>query len=126
MFLIIQVDFQDELSNLWLSSLRIILLALSFMMLIAFGARLIAGPGGHKKAVDYDAVTVGNLDFWIGVGIVYPTTESPAYGRCGCVYPLFASHSRRSISCLGIYSSSAAGLSEWVYRISAGMCSLQR
>lgn len=48
MFLLIQGDFQDGLSNLWLSSLRIILLALSFMLLIAFGARLIAGPGGRK------------------------------------------------------------------------------
>lgn len=49
MFLIIQVNLHDEISYLWLSPLRIILLAFSFMMLIAFGARLIVGPGGIKK-----------------------------------------------------------------------------
>ncbi len=48
MFLVIQGNLQDEFSNLWLSPLRVILLAVSFMMLIAFGARLIAGPGAWK------------------------------------------------------------------------------
>ena len=48
MFLLLQGSFQDDQSNLWMSSLRIFLLAVSFLMLVAFGARLITGPKGKK------------------------------------------------------------------------------
>jgi signal transduction histidine kinase len=73
MFLLIQGDFHSGLANIWLPSLRIILLALSFMLLIAFGARLIAGPAGRKLQ---RIMMLSLLVIWI-FGLVWVLNNQP-------------------------------------------------
>ena len=48
MFLIIQNRISGPFTAPWVLPIRLIALATSFLFLIAFGARLIAGPGKHK------------------------------------------------------------------------------
>ncbi len=45
MFMIIRQQLGQPITSTWLSTIRIIALASSFLFLIAFGARLITGPG---------------------------------------------------------------------------------
>ena len=49
MFLLIHAHIYNEPTYIWLAPLRLLLLAASFLMLVVFGARLIAGVGHQRK-----------------------------------------------------------------------------
>ena len=70
MFLLIFPGIAANPANWWIGPLRLILLASSFLMLVAFGARLIAGPSRRRLKtlilLSVTAVWVSGL-FWVMV-----------------------------------------------------------
>jgi signal transduction histidine kinase len=67
MFLLIYPEYVTDASHSWLAPLRILLLASSFMMLIAFGARLIAGQARRQM---YLIIMAACVLVW-GLGLVW-------------------------------------------------------
>jgi signal transduction histidine kinase len=74
MFLLIYPEFAANPSHSWIAPLRILLLASSFMMLIAFGARLIAGPARRQM---YLSIMVACGLVW-GLGLLWVLSSQPA------------------------------------------------
>lgn len=66
MFLLINPEIAQEPAHYWINPLRILLLASSFTMLIAFGARLIAGPARRQL---YFWIILVSVLLW-GAGLV--------------------------------------------------------
>ena len=73
MFLLINPEFAQDPAHVWIAPLRILLLASSFMMLIAFGARLIAGPPRRDLSLRIIMVTVL---VW-GAGLIWVLSTQP-------------------------------------------------
>lgn len=73
MFLLIHAHIYNEPTYTWIAPLRLILLAASFMMLVVFGARLIAGVDQHKK--QYTMVLI-ILAVWV-IGLVWVLSTQP-------------------------------------------------
>ncbi len=74
MFLLIYPEYAKDPAHSWIAPLRVILLASSFMMLIAFGARLIAGPGGRQL---YLRILLATVLVW-GLGLIWVLFTQPA------------------------------------------------
>ena len=74
MFILINPAFASDPSHGWIAPLRILLLAASFMMLIAFGARLIAGPTRQRM---YLAIMLAIALVW-ALGLVWVVSTQPA------------------------------------------------
>lgn len=74
MFLLIYPEFTNNPAHSWISLLRVLLLASSFMMLIAFGARLIAGPARQRM---YLAILASIILIW-GLGLIWVLLTQPA------------------------------------------------
>lgn len=74
MFLLINPEFALNPAHNWIAPLRILLLASSFMMLIAFGARLIAGPARRRM---YLAIMLAIVLVW-AIGLVWVLSTQPA------------------------------------------------
>jgi len=78
MFLLINPDINYTLSYSWISPLRLLLLASSFMMLINFGVRLIIGP--ERTAIKWMMV-LSVIALWI-IGLLWVVkTQSPGPSR---------------------------------------------
>jgi signal transduction histidine kinase len=73
MFLLIYPEFAKNPTHSWIVPLRIILLASSFMMLIAFGARLIAGPARRQM---YLGIILAIIFVW-GLGLIWVLFTQP-------------------------------------------------
>jgi len=75
MFLLIHPDIEDAFFYQHIGPVRVVLLAMSFMFLISFGARLIAGPNRTKLSWRMMGAIVG---IWI-IGVVWLfQTEQPS------------------------------------------------
>jgi signal transduction histidine kinase len=74
MFLLIYPGFARDPDHAWVATLRIILLASSFMMLIAFGARLIAGPARRQM---YLSIMLACGLVWV-LGLLWMISALPA------------------------------------------------
>jgi signal transduction histidine kinase len=74
MFLLIYPEFAKDPTHTWIFPLRILLLASSFMMLIAFGARLIAGPARRQM---YLGIMAAIVLIW-GVGLIWVMFTQPS------------------------------------------------
>lgn len=77
MFLLINPEFAQEPAHFWITPLRIILLASSFIMLIAFGARLISGSARRQM---YFWIILISILLW-GVGLLGVLSFQPAVGE---------------------------------------------
>ena len=79
MFLLIHTHLTKETSNLvWINPLRLLLLAVSFCMLIAFGTRLITGNIPSKIALVIGLVVVA---FWLGGLVWVSSAQLPGQAR---------------------------------------------
>ena len=76
MFLLIDPDFANAPANAWISGLRILMLATSFLMLVAFGARLIAGPSRARFQWSLMLIIAA---IW-GLGLAWVLKTQPADG----------------------------------------------
>jgi signal transduction histidine kinase len=74
MFLLIYPEFATDPTHTWIDPLRILLLASSFMMLIAFGARLIAGPARREMHL---SIMAACTLAWI-LGLLWVLSTQPA------------------------------------------------
>lgn len=74
MFLLYNPQVNDGIFYYWIGIVRIVLLATSFLMLVAFGVRLIAGPG---KAALIRRLLCAVILVWL-FGLVLVTIFSPA------------------------------------------------
>ena len=66
MGLIVRTSLTGEVEPEWVFYLRLLLLAISFLLLVAFGARLIIGPGRQRLML---AVMITVICLW-GVGLI--------------------------------------------------------
>ena len=75
MFLLIHTQIYNVPTYTWIAPVRLLLLAASFMMLVVFGARLIAGVHQHKK--QYMMVLI-----ILAVWVLYIRVETGCYIKC--------------------------------------------
>jgi len=73
MFLLIHAHIYNEPTYMWIAPLRLILLAASFLMLVVFGARLIAGVGHHMKQFTMVLII---LAVW-AIGLIWVLNTQP-------------------------------------------------
>jgi signal transduction histidine kinase len=73
MFLLIYPEFARDPDHTWIAPLRILLLASSFMMLIDFGARLIAGPARRQLHL---SIILATILVW-GLGLAWVLFTQP-------------------------------------------------
>lgn len=77
MILLNHPEITSDPSNAWISFLRITLLAVSFLLLVAFGARLIAGPG--QPNLNY-GILVAAIILWFA-GLIGVMNTIPDYSQ---------------------------------------------
>ncbi|MBN1147376.1 MAG: sensor histidine kinase [Anaerolineales bacterium] len=76
MLLLLNPEFPSDPANGWIWSLRLLLLAISFLALVAFGARLIVGVG-HSRLQYLLMLTITAI--W-GLGLAWVQQTQPADG----------------------------------------------
>ena len=119
MFLLIFPESQGLPFYQWVGTGRVILLAISFLFLISFGARLVVGPGRTQLAWQMLGSYYCHLDCW--TGLVVPDRAPRRKNRCcRCLYPIFTCNPRRGIDRLGVIFTAAEIFAGWDERFWAG------
>jgi hypothetical protein len=89
MFLIMRDRISGPVTSDWVLPVRVSLLAISFLFLIAFGARLIAGPGKRNLSLGLLAVISG---IWVVglLGVIFNQSTSQSRAIAADVYTRYA------------------------------------